>query len=725
MWPEADTSPEARAYNPRVRSRSCARTAALALGVLISVHIAGQVKAQNSAVLAPAAAVDEPLVFTIERAGNLPSPVNPTSPAVAGDTLLLIDQAGRLFRWDGAAAIEIFRSDQAPPGLKLMGPESVVNVAATSDGRRVFVMFTSSVVPRGVPERRSPRPGADAWQVLYEFGFDGKALGKPRPVVALQVRSDGHTGGGMAVLADGAILFATADNGDAGEDGRAYPQDPGNHLGKVLRIDPSNGTTRVVALGVRNPQRLDLGIREGEMYLDFVDMGGSVSEELNSIRLTDLLQSGRINNFGWGRNGDGRAREGRFYIDAAGKATERVPESGEPAFLGPVGEVGRGARPGFGLSGAASPPPSSGVSMLAADLVSGDIFALTGSRGARSQALTRVGLRDVSGLTSLRQLAKNERPDPRFFYFPDGTPGVLLEKTGEFFRLTPAVQSPPASSGSLPRDGFFKSGTVRLHYVEQGTGDVVILLHELDGSSASFMRSGIFSDLARDHRVIALDSRGHGLSDKPHDASGYGPDMAGDVVSLMDELKIARASIVGYSMGTEVAAMLLLRAPERLRSVVLIAGAGRFRWLPTDDQHMAEEALEYENFGVSPKLFLEQTPAGTPDPEIEDLKKRAAVALADPSRDVKALAAFSRARRARLVDQARFTAAATPVLGIAGSLDPELEALRVLKALRPDLEIVTVEGATHDGEGRVINRSECLAAIRRFLGRAANPLGGR
>jgi len=65
------------------------------------------------------------------------------------------------------------------------------------------------------------------------------------------------------------------------------------------------------------------------------------------------------------------------------------------------------------------------------------------------------------------------------------------------------------------------------------------------------------------------------------------------------------------------------------------------------------------------------------------------------------------------------------MLGIAGSLDPELDALRALKALRADLEIVTIDGATHAGEGRVIDRSECLAAIRTFLGRAANPLRGR
>jgi hypothetical protein len=140
---------------------------------------------------------------------------------------------------------------------------------------------------------------------------------------------------------------------------------------------------------------------------------------------------------------------------------------------------------------------------------------------------------------------------------------------------------------------------------------------------------------------------------------------------------------------------------------------------------MGEEALEYENFGVSPKLFLEQTPVGTPDPEIEDLQKRAAVSLADPSRDVKALAAFSRARKSRVVDQARLAAAAPPMLGIAGSLDPELETLRALKAVRADFEIVTVAGASHAGEGRVIDRPECLSALRTFLARAANPLGGR
>ena len=713
---------EASVYNPRVRLSFDARFAAFALVACLAAAGPSVVRSQQS--LTPPPPAGQPVVFVIERAGALPAPVNPTSPVVAGNALILIDQAGRLLRWDGRTTTEILRVDQAPQGLKLSGNESIANAAASADGRRLFVMFTSLTVPRGIPERRSPRAGADAWHVLYEYAFDGTTLARPHAVVGLQMRTDGHSGGGMAVLADGSILFGTGDNGDAGEDGLAYPQDPTNHLGKILRIDPSNGAVAVVALGVRNPQRLDVGLREGEVYLDFADMGGSVSNEVNSIRLTDLLQAGRTNNFGWGRNVDGRAREGSFYINPGGVATARVPAN-EPGFVGPVAEVRPEGRQFFGLSGTVSPPTLTGAGMLAADLVSGDLFASVGSRASRGQPMATVAVATSAGRTTLRQLAGNERPDPRLFYFPDGAPGVLLEKTGEFFRLMIEVHPNEPGPQTIARDGFFLSGDLRLHYVEQGSGDAVILLHELDGSAATFMRSGIFSDLARDHRVIALDSRGHGLSDKPHEPGAYGTAMADDVVRLMDRLQIPRAHIVGYSMGTEVAAMLLERAPTRVRSAAFIAGAGRFRWLPTDEQHMGEEALEYENFGVSPKLFLEQTPVGTPDPEIEDLKKRAAVSLADPSRDVKALAAFSRARRSRVVDQARLAAATTPMLGIVGSLDPELDTLRALKALRTDLEIVTVDGATHAGEGRVIDRKECVSLLRTFLARAVNPLAGR
>ena len=71
-----------------------------------------------------------------------------------------------------------------------------------------------------------------------------------------------------------------------------------------------------------------------------------------------------------------------------------------------------------------------------------------------------------------------------------------------------------------PSDGFFDSNGVRVHYVIAGTGDPVVLIHGFSGSAATM--NGVQKELARDYQVIAVDCRGHGKSDKPHD-----PDKSG------------------------------------------------------------------------------------------------------------------------------------------------------------------------------------------------------
>jgi pimeloyl-ACP methyl ester carboxylesterase len=71
------------------------------------------------------------------------------------------------------------------------------------------------------------------------------------------------------------------------------------------------------------------------------------------------------------------------------------------------------------------------------------------------------------------------------------------------------------------------------------------------------------------HRVIALDNRGHGQSEKLYDEAAYGPKlMAGDARNLLDHLGIERAHVFGYSMGARVTAFLALAHPERVRSAV-------------------------------------------------------------------------------------------------------------------------------------------------------------
>ncbi len=377
------------------------------------------------------------LTVRLDLVGAIPTKINPTSPAVAGSSLLLIDQAGSVYVWNGTGADTLLSKSNLPPGVKLDGYEPIINVAANKSGTTVYVMFISSTAPKDVPKRMSPHDESLAWYLLYAFDFDGTSLSHPRAVTAMQERVDGHSGGGLTVLPDDSVLFAAGDNGDSYEDGGTFSQDPSNHLAKLIRIEPATGRTTIVAVGVRACQRLALDTFDGDARLTFVDPGGWVSEELDSIRLADLLGPAPPN-FGWGRSPrDGQSREGSFYLDRLGNSTAKAPAD-EPGFISPIAEVGREQSPVFAVSGPVHSTTSfSRITFLFADLVGGAAFATTGPPTVFHQPVMSVKLID-SGMQTItfKGLAGGARPDPRFFNFPDGTAGVLLERTGNFYRLT-------------------------------------------------------------------------------------------------------------------------------------------------------------------------------------------------------------------------------------------------------------------------------------------------
>ena len=111
---------------------------------------------------------------------------------------------------------------------------------------------------------------------------------------------------------------------------------------------------------------------------------------------------------------------------------------------------------------------------------------------------------------------------------------------------------------------FTASDGVKIHYLEAGQGTPVILIHGYTGSAeGNWFANGVAEALVGKHRVVAIDCRGHGQSEKPHDPAKYGPQMAKDVVELMDHLKIAKAHVHGYSMGDMITGQLLATHPER------------------------------------------------------------------------------------------------------------------------------------------------------------------
>src|ERR1051325_9135021 len=97
-------------------------------------------------------------------------------------------------------------------------------------------------------------------------------------------------------------------------------------------------------------------------------------------------------------------------------------------------------------------------------------------------------------------------------------------------------------------DHFFDSNSVKIRYVVEGKGEPVVLIHGFTASIEANWGTAI-KPLSESYQVIALDCRGHGKSDKPTDPKMYGREMGEDVIRLMDHLHIAKAHVVGYSMG--------------------------------------------------------------------------------------------------------------------------------------------------------------------------------
>jgi len=152
-----------------------------------------------------------------------------------------------------------------------------------------------------------------------------------------------------------------------------------------------------------------------------------------------------------------------------------------------------------------------------------------------------------------------------------------------------AVCPPRASAQAAREDKFVDSAGVKIHYIDVGRGDPVILIHGFSSSlDANWGALGIIDKLAADFRVVALDVRGHGKSDKPHDPASYGMAVVDDVTRLMDHLSIRKAHIVGYSMGGAITGKFVVEHPDRVISAVFGGSAPRMGWTEQNQKDSGE-----------------------------------------------------------------------------------------------------------------------------------------
>jgi pimeloyl-ACP methyl ester carboxylesterase len=139
---------------------------------------------------------------------------------------------------------------------------------------------------------------------------------------------------------------------------------------------------------------------------------------------------------------------------------------------------------------------------------------------------------------------------------------------------------------------------VRIHWMEAGEGAPVVLLHGYTSCcDAAWFVNGVAKELARDHRVIGIDARGHGRSEKPHDPAKYpGDAMAADVIEVLDHLGVEKAHFHGYSMGGGIVAHLLARHPERFVTASF-GGSG----VREEDEALAKQAADLDPKGKDPE----------------------------------------------------------------------------------------------------------------------------
>jgi pimeloyl-ACP methyl ester carboxylesterase len=245
----------------------------------------------------------------------------------------------------------------------------------------------------------------------------------------------------------------------------------------------------------------------------------------------------------------------------------------------------------------------------------------------------------------------------------------------------------------------FHNGAVEIAYLDEGAGDPIVLVHGFASSkNVNWVYPGWISELAKNgRRAIALDLRGHGDSGKLYDAAEYSIDiMAADVTALMDHLDIARADMMGYSLGARITGWLAVRQPQRLRSAIfgglglgLIRGGG-----PGENVAAALEAPSLD--------------------EVTDPVGRTFRAFADQTRsDRRALAACLRGSR-RLMSEQQAAAIRLPTLIAVGSKDEIAGSADELGNIIPGSQVLHIPNRDHM---RAVGDKVYKAGVLEFLSR--------
>ena len=227
---------------------------------------------------------------------------------------------------------------------------------------------------------------------------------------------------------------------------------------------------------------------------------------------------------------------------------------------------------------------------------------------------------------------------------------------------------------------------VRIHYQVEGSGPPLVIHHGFTDSIQTWYELGYVDALKPDNRLILVDARGHGASDKPHVPESYKPECnVADVVSVLTDLDIPRAHFFGYSMGAWIAFAMGQHAPDRVNAFI-IGGGSPYPSVARPEALQQHQRAQLDSLAAS---GVEAIPGiwGVPLPP--SLRARLL------TNDVQALIAVRTQRKVSPGFAAILPRMTMPCLVFAGEADPAYPVNKEFVARMPNATFFSVPGLGH------------------------------
>jgi pimeloyl-ACP methyl ester carboxylesterase len=241
------------------------------------------------------------------------------------------------------------------------------------------------------------------------------------------------------------------------------------------------------------------------------------------------------------------------------------------------------------------------------------------------------------------------------------------------------------------KEGHFYSSPdgTNIYYDVKGKGDAIVLVHGFMGDSESWKRAALYNDLINaGYKVIVMDLRGNGKSDKPHQPELYENDVeAKDIMGIVTKLGVKKYAAVGYSRGSIITARLMVLDKRVTRAVM--GGMG----------------LDFTNPDWPRRIMFYEALSGKPVKELEGMVKY----VQDSGFDQQAFAYLQKSQPS--TSKKALSEIKLPVLVISGTEDTDNGSAKDLAAVFPKATYASVPG----DHGSAARTPEFSAAVNKFL----------